>query len=63
MANAGPSQTAPSATGSATVTLSAAGSADPEGDVLTYVWTENGSQIATGVSPAVVLAAARTLSP
>ena len=38
------------------VTLDGSGSADPNGDTLTYVWTENGSQIASGVNPSVSLA-------
>jgi len=56
VANAGPNQTVPTATGSATVTLNGTGSSDPDSDALTYAWTEGGSPIATGVSRAVVLA-------
>ncbi len=55
-ADAGPDQTVQTATGSATVTLNGTGSSDPDGDALTYVWTEDGAQIVTGDSPSVDLA-------
>jgi PKD repeat protein len=49
-ANAGLDQTVNHAQ---TATLDATGSADPESGALTYAWTLNGVQIATGVNPAV----------
>ncbi|NRA39789.1 MAG: hypothetical protein HRU15_16730, partial [Planctomycetes bacterium] len=39
--------------GSESVTLNASGSSDSDGTIVSYVWTENGSQIATGVSPTI----------
>jgi len=38
-----------------TVTLDGSGSADSDGTIVSYVWEEDSSQIATGVSPAVSL--------
>jgi len=35
------------------VILDASGSSDPDGSITSYVWTENGTQIATGVTAAV----------
>ena len=56
VANAGSDQTL-DATGSTTnVTLNGSGSSDTDGDVLSYSWSQNGVQIATGVSPNVQLA-------
>jgi uncharacterized repeat protein (TIGR03803 family) len=39
----------------ATVQLNGSGSSDPNGDALTYSWTENGVPIATGSTPSVQL--------
>ena len=39
MANAGPAQTVSRASGTITVTLTAAGSTDANSDTLTYAWT------------------------
>ena len=58
VANAGPDQLTVEATGSggAPVTLNGSGSMDPDGDALSYTWTEGGSPLATGVAPVVSLA-------
>lgn len=56
IANAGTNQSIQTTGGSVTVALDGSGSNDADGDPLTYVWTENGSPIATGVSPSLVLA-------
>src|SRR5690606_24167975 len=37
------------------VTLNGSGSTDPDGEILTYSWSVNGNEIATGVNPTVVL--------
>ncbi|WPP50133.1 tandem-95 repeat protein [Catalinimonas niigatensis] len=42
--------------GTQTVTLDASSSSDEDGSIVSYVWTEGGSQIATGASPSVNLA-------
>jgi hypothetical protein len=56
-ANAGQDQTVNDAdgTGAESVTLDGSGSNDPDGNIVSYVWSEDGNQIATGVSPAVNL--------
>ncbi|MDX2304172.1 MAG: T9SS type A sorting domain-containing protein, partial [Microscillaceae bacterium] len=41
--------------GSQAVSLNGAASTDADGTIVSYVWTENGAQIATGVSPSVTL--------
>ena len=41
--------------GSESVTLDGSGSSDPDGSISSYVWTENGNQIATGATPTVTL--------
>lgn len=56
VANAGPDQNVTAIGGSNTVTLNGTGSSDPDGDALTYAWTENGNAIGTGVSPSITLA-------
>ncbi|MBM3265195.1 MAG: DUF5011 domain-containing protein, partial [candidate division Zixibacteria bacterium] len=53
-ANAGADQTIVCVHGSETVTLSGSGS-DPDGDALTYTWSECGNTIATGASAQVSL--------
>jgi pimeloyl-ACP methyl ester carboxylesterase len=56
-ANAGPDQTFTDTddNGSESVTLNGNGSDDPDGTIESYVWTEDGTQIATGVNPTVTL--------
>ena len=58
VANAGPDQTVNDTDedGVETVTLDGSGSSDADGTITSYVWSEGGSQIATGVSPSVTLA-------
>jgi len=57
IANAGPDQTVidEDKDGSEKVTLDGSGSMDPDGTIISYVWTEDGTQIATGVNPTVTL--------
>jgi len=59
-ADAGPDQEVTDAddSGSEDVTLDGSGSSDSDGTIVSYVWEENSSQIATGVSPVVALSAA-----
>jgi uncharacterized repeat protein (TIGR01451 family) len=58
VANAGPDQIVGDTdnTGVELLTLDASGSSDNEGPIAVYTWSENGSQIAAGVSPQVPLA-------
>jgi hypothetical protein len=53
-ANAGADQTIDCLHGSATVTLNGSGS-DPDGDALTFTWSEGGNPIATGATAQVSL--------
>ncbi len=56
-ANAGADQTVTDAddNGSEEITLDGSASADGDGEIASYVWTDNGTQIATGVNPTVTL--------
>lgn len=56
-ANAGSDQTVTDSDngGSESVTLDGSGSTDPDGTISSYVWSESGSQIATGANPSVSL--------
>jgi PKD repeat protein len=56
-ANAGPDQrvNAPGTNGPATVLLDGSASADPDGAIVSYVWSQNGAPLATGVKPSVSL--------
>jgi len=57
VADAGPDQTVIDVddSGSESVTLDGSGSSDSDGTISSYVWKEDSSQIATGVSPSVTL--------
>ena len=57
VANAGPDQTVTDSdrNGSEQVTLDGSASSDPDGNIVSFVWTEDGQQIATGVNPKVTL--------
>ena len=56
-ANAGPDQRVTDADGSGDelVALHGSGSSDPEGPLVSFVWSEGGVQLATGVSPSTTL--------
>ena len=56
-ASAGPDRTlnASSFTGTASVTLDGSGSADPDGTIVSYLWTQNGTVISTGVTANVTV--------
>ncbi|MFC2101177.1 PKD domain-containing protein, partial [Bacteroidota bacterium] len=55
-ADAGSDQTVTDADnrGGENVTLDGSGSFDTDGTITSYVWTENGSQVATGISPTII---------
>ena len=55
VANAGVDQnvTDSDGNGTETVTLDGSGSNDPDGTIVSYIWSEGGSQITTGLSPDV----------
>jgi len=57
-ADAGPDQTVTDSDddGTETVTLDGSGSSDTDGPIVSYVWEENSTQIATGGTPNVALA-------
>jgi hypothetical protein len=58
IANAGPDQTVVDTDGSGSeqVTLDGSGSSDADGTIASYVWTEGGTSVGTGVAPVVTLA-------
>lgn len=57
VAHAGPDETVEmTSCAGASVTLNGSASSDPDGDPLTYTWTENGATIATGMNPTVTIA-------
>ncbi|MFW6145941.1 MAG: PKD domain-containing protein [Planctomycetota bacterium] len=58
VADAGPDQTVTDSdeSGAESVTLDGSGSSDSDGEISSYVWDEDGTQIATGVSPSVSFA-------
>ena len=53
IAAAGPDQSVQTTS----VTLNGSGSSDPDGNLLIYTWSENGSDIATGENPTITLGA------
>ena len=57
IANAGPDQTVTDNdnNGSEIVTLDGSSSLDPDGSIVSYIWSEEGNQIATGVNPVITL--------
>jgi hypothetical protein len=62
-ADAGPDQlvTDQNGSGNVQITLDGSGSSDPDGngDIVSYVWTEGSTQIATGVTPTISLSVGR----
>src|SRR5205823_6203541 len=56
-ANAGPNQrvNAGRTNGTAAVRLDGTGSADPDGAIVSYTWSQDGALIATGASPTINL--------
>ena len=58
MANAGTDQTVidDDGNGSETTSFNGAASSDPDGSIVSYAWSENGTQLATGVNPSFSLA-------
>jgi hypothetical protein len=57
IADAGPDETVTDSDGGGeNVTLDGSGSTDPDGSIVSYLWTEGGSEIATGVNPTVLFA-------
>ncbi|MFQ5637066.1 MAG: cytochrome c peroxidase, partial [bacterium] len=56
-ANAGPDQSVTDAdnNGFEAVTLNGSASSDPDGSIISYVWSYDGAQIATGANPTVTL--------
>src|SRR5690606_21463742 len=57
IADAGPDQTLTDSDddGEEEVTLDGSGSTDPDGEIVTYSWSANGTEIATGVDPTIIL--------
>ena len=56
VANAGADQTVTAdASGQASIQLNGSGSSDPDGTIDSYVWTQGGTQLATGATPTVSL--------
>jgi len=57
VANAGPDQTVidEDNNGEEQVTLDGSASQDPDGTIASFVWSEDGLQIATGINPTVIL--------
>ncbi|MGB5303003.1 MAG: PKD domain-containing protein [Gemmatimonadota bacterium] len=57
IADAGPDETVTDSDGGGeNVTLDGSGSTDPDGSIVSYLWTEGGGEIATGVNPTVLFA-------
>ena len=58
VANAGPDRSASDSdgNGSQAVSLNGGGSSDPDGTIVSYVWSEGGTQIATGPTPSSTFA-------